>query len=91
MEEQIEEEIWRSIEGSKPILQFDLKGNFFAEFLNDFTALLTQSLVISPPIIAYSRLSDAERKLSINQGNISSALKGRIKTACGFKWKFKTA
>lgn len=56
--------------GSKPILQFDLKGNFIAEF---------------------EGLSDAERKLSINQGNISSALNGRIKTAGGFKWKFKTA
>ena len=55
---------------SKPILQFDLKGNFIAEF---------------------EGLSDAERKLSINQGNISSALNGRIKTAGGFKWKFKTA
>ena len=54
---------------------------------------------LSKPIIQYSLtgeklaefegLHDAARKLNINLGNISSALNGRIKTAGGFKWKYK--
>ena len=34
---------------------------------------------------------EAERKLGISQGNIIMVLKGRRKTAGGFKWKYKTA
>ena len=54
---------------------------------------------LSKPIIQYSltgeklaeyeSLSDAKRKLTINQGNISSALNGRYKTAGGYIWKYK--
>lgn len=53
---------------------------------------------LSKPIIQYSlngdKLAefegthDAARKLNINPGNINNALKGRIKTAGGFKWKY---
>ena len=56
---------------------------------------------LSKPIIQYSLtgeklaefegLHDAARKLNIYQGNISSALNGRYKTAGGFKWKYKTS
>ena len=56
---------------------------------------------LSKPIIQYNLtgeklaefegLHDAARKLNINQGNISSALNGRYKTAGGFKWKYKTS
>lgn len=53
---------------SKAVVQYDLQGNFIAE---------------------YEGLNDAARKLTINQANISSALKGRIKTAGGYKWKYK--
>lgn len=53
---------------------------------------------LSKPIIQYSlngdKLAefegthDAARQLGINPGNINNALKGRIKTAGGFKWKY---
>ena len=53
---------------SKAVAQYDLQGNFIAE---------------------YPSVCEAERKLGINRGAISSALKGRRKTAGGFKWKYK--
>lgn len=40
-------------------------------------------------IASYESLSDAERLTGINDGNISSAINGRLKTAGGYKWKFK--
>ena len=42
-------------------------------------------------IAEFDSLSDASKQLNINKGNISSALKGRIKTAGGYIWKYKTA
>lgn len=55
---------------SKAVVQYDLQGNFIAE---------------------YPSVAEAGRKLGINLGNISSALKGRIKTAGGYIFHYKTA
>lgn len=40
-------------------------------------------------IAEYPSAREAYRTLGINNKNISSALNGRIKTAGGFKWKYK--
>ena len=58
-----------------------------------------RSKSLSKPIIQYSingkklaefdSLSDASNQLNINIGNITSTLKGKRKTAGGYKWKFK--
>ena len=42
-------------------------------------------------IAEYPSQHEAERKLGIAQTSICSALNGRLKTAGGFKWKYKTA
>ena len=54
---------------SKPVVQYDLQGNFIAE---------------------YPSVCETGRKLGIKQGNISSALKGRIKTAGGYIFRYKS-
>jgi group I intron endonuclease len=38
----------------------------------------------------YASTTIASRELNITKGNINSTLKGRRKTAGGFKWKYKT-
>lgn len=37
----------------------------------------------------WESISDAGRFLNVNRGNISKCLKGQLKTAYGFKWKYK--
>ena len=54
---------------SKAVVQYDLQGNFIAE---------------------YPSVCETGRKLGIKQGNISSALKGRIKTAGGYIFRYKS-
>lgn len=54
---------------SKAVVQYDLQGNFIAE---------------------YPSVCDAGRKLGINQASISSALKGRYKTAGGYIFCYKS-
>jgi hypothetical protein len=39
-------------------------------------------------IKSFEKISFAETELGINNANISSCLKGRLKTAGGYKWKF---
>ena len=58
--------IQASINCSKPILQFDTKGNFIRE---------------------WSSIMKAKKTLLID--NIPSCLKGRLKTAGKYVWKYK--
>lgn len=53
---------------NKPILQFDLQGNFIKEWFSS---------------------RDIENSLGFQRTNICSCCKGRVKTAYGYKWKFK--
>ena len=62
---QQKEDIRKSL--SKPILQFDKKGNFIREFNS-----------IKEAMVIYN-----------NNASIVQVLKGRRKTASGFKWKYK--
>ena len=53
---------------SRPVLQYDLEGNFIKEFPS------TQ---------------EVQRELKIYQTSISACCRGKLKTAYGFKWKYK--
>lgn len=54
---------------------------------------------LSKPILQYSKngefiaefpsIREVTRTLGFNNGNISSCLTGRLKTACGYIWKYK--
>lgn len=52
----------------RAVLQYDLEGNFIAE---------------------YKSISEANRSTSTSAGNICQCCKSKLKTAGGYKWKYK--
>lgn len=56
-------------QSSKPVLQYDLKGNFIREFPNAI---------------------EINRELGFGNTHISACCNGRVKTAYGYMWEFKT-
>lgn len=57
--------------------------------LNPTSKPIIQYTLSGEKLAEFESGCDAARQLGINQGNINNALKGRIKTAGGFKWVYK--
>lgn len=54
------------------------------------TKTVLQISKLSDEVVAeYFSISDAERATGINNSNIVQCCKGKVKSAVGFKWRYK--
>lgn len=70
-------EIWKMIE--RPILQYDLRGNFIREYQNAMEAAKTLAQI------------NGRKNVDSMFHNIHSNLRGEVKKALGYMWKYKTS